>query len=256
MVAKLLTRLSMRSTKKFSIASLACLPLLACGGDDGGSTKVKVVDAKVFKDAPASVCGAGSSYPSLGNMGYALDLPAHQGSDGSTIPREILAATTLGSGTVASGLLLVSGSGVFTATGNPAPGTYQITGAEASFGTCAMCFFLQAGAVENAANTIGFTLDGTGGDFYQAISGTLTFTAIGSDAGSGSGHSLGGTISNVTFQKIDVTTGDPTDDGCMTTVGSGGWGYNLQMAGSAQARTKKEILGAMQAQAKLSNRSL
>jgi hypothetical protein len=245
----------MRSMKKFSIASLACLPLLACGGDDAG-TKIKVVDAKVFKDAPPALCGAGSSYAALGNMGYALDLPAHQGSDGSTVSRAILAATTLGSGTVASGLLLVSGSGVFAA-GNPAPGTYQITGAEAAFATCAMCFFIQEGATNVAGGTIGFTLDGTGGDFYQAVAGTLTFTAIGSNAGSGSGHTLVGSISNVTFQKIDVTTGDPTDDACMSTVGSGGWSYNMQMGGSAQARTaptKQAILGAMQA--KLSNRTL
>ena len=246
----------MRSMKKFSIASLACLPLLACGGDDGGSTKVKVVDAKVFKDAPASLCGAGSSYAALGNMGYALDLPAHQGSDGTTISRAILAATTIGSGDVASGLLLISGSGVFAA-GNPAPGTYQITGADASFSTCSMCFFIQQGATDVAANTIGFTFDGTGGDFYQAVSGTLTFTAIGSDAGSGSGHTLVGSISNVTFQKIDLTTLDPTDDGCMTTIGSGGWSYALQNQGSAQARTAPTKKSNFEAtHATLTNRTL
>src|SRR5664279_2087106 len=129
MVAELLTRLSMRSMKKFSIASFACLPLLACGGDDAGS-KIKVVDAKVFKDAPPALCGAESSYTTLGNRGFALDAPAHQGSDGSTLPREIFAGTTLGSGDVASGLFMVSGSGVFPS--GLAPGTFQITGAEAS----------------------------------------------------------------------------------------------------------------------------
>jgi hypothetical protein len=242
----------MRSTKKFSIASLACLPLLACGGDDGGGTKVKVVDAKVFKDAPPALCGADSTYPTLGNRGFALDEPAHQGSDGSTISRAIFAGTTLGSGDVASGLLLISGSGVFPS--GLAPGTFQITGAEASFGTCALCFFIQQGATDNAAGTIGFTFDGTGGDFYQAVAGTITLTAVGSNAGSGSGHSLVGTVSNVTMQKIDVTTGDPTDDACMSMIGSGGWSYNLQSAGSAQARTKGEMLQTMRA--KLSNRTL
>ena len=215
--------------KQFSIASFVCLPLLACGGNDNKT--VKVADAKTFKDAPAAVCGAEASYASLGNMGYALDLPAHTGSNGSAVPRAILAGTTLGSGDVASGLLLAAGGGVFPTTINP--GTYPITGDDASFATCNMCFFIQAGAVNKTANTIGFKLDGTGGDFYEAVSGSITLTAVGSNAGSGSGHHFAGTISNVTFKKIDVNTGDPTADGCTSSAGSGGWGYDLQNAGSA-----------------------
>jgi hypothetical protein len=237
--------------KKFSkLATFVCLPLLACGGNSNNKT-VMIVDGKVFKDAPPALCGAGSSYASLGNSGYALDLPAHTGSDGSAVSRAVLAATTLGSGDVASGLLLVANSGVFTG-GDLKPGTYAIAGDEASFGTCSMCFFIQAGAVNNAAGTIGFKFDGTGGDFYQAVSGSLTFTAIGSNAGSGSGHNLVGSVSNAVLQKIDVTTGDPTPDNCMATIGSGGWGYNLQNNGSAAAAAPKQD----GYEARLSNRTL
>jgi len=236
--------------KNISLVSFVCLPLLACGGSDSNSKSVKVVDAKTYNDAPASLCGAGSSYASLGNMGFAVDEPAHTGSNGSAVSRTIFAGTTLGSATVASGLLLIDGAGVF-ASGIKA-GTYPISGQDASFSTCDLCFFIQAGA--NKGTTIGFTLDGTGGDFYQAISGSIVFSAIGANAGSGSGHNLSGTISNIVFQKVDLTTGNPSADGCTTTVGSGGWGYDLQAQGSARTSPKTGITEAIEA--KLSNRSL
>ncbi len=235
--------------KTFSLASIAWLPLLACGGSSNNNKTVHTVDSKTFMDGSGSTaCTAASSYASLGNLGAAVDHPA----TGSAAQYQTLYST------VGSADAIVA---LFEAGGTKwpqmvAPGTFTIDATDGDLGTCDLCFLLSPGGWDMTAMTLGVK-DLT--DVYIATAGTVTITATGT-AGSGSGHQLLGTVSNLQLKhvSIDTTSGVQTDlpDGCTTSIGSGGFGYDLHApSGSAAAAdAPRSAVSDLIERAQLSNR--
>jgi len=207
--------------KKLSLASLACLPLFACGGDSGGTNKtVKVVDAKVFQDGPpAATCKAPASYThELGSNVYAADTPA----GGTMFPDHFQEV---------QGLLAQTGSGT------SGSDTVDIITLEMDQGSAGAF----AGGIKVGTYTIDPTMDNTlevllwpglpgnttsipaaylASEQYLAFSGSLTLTAEG-----GSGMTITGTLSSLDFIHVDLASNQFTaanDDGsggsCESTI--------------------------------------
>lgn len=225
--------------KQFSIASLVCLPLLACGGNNNNKT-VKTVDSAKAVDA-AATCQAAAMYPTLGNMGYGLDFPAMTGSNGQMIVHGQVMVETLNSTDVVF-LQLNAMFGGF-GSGDIKPGTYALAGDDLDPTACGLCFYVWPKSL------VGTSLSNVNDAYlmteqYMAVSGSITLTQAGGTAGSGSGHQIAGTVSNVTFKHATIAA-DGTlaynPDGCTTSVGSGSFGYNLQMGGSAALAPDSEI---------------
>jgi hypothetical protein len=198
--------------KKLSLASLACLPLFACGGDSGGSNKtVKVVDAKVFLDGtPAATCKAPSTYThELGSNVYAADTPA----GGAMFPDHSQEV---------QGLLAQTGSG------QSGSDTVDIITIEMDQGSAGAF----VGGIKAGTYTIDPTMDNTlevllwpalpgnttaipaaylASEQYLAFSGSLTLTAEG-----GSGMTISGTLTSLDFIHVDLASNQFTaanDDG-------------------------------------------
>ncbi len=81
-------------------------------------------------------------------------------------------------------------------------GTFTIAGAETEYDTCGVCVVLY-GDVDPATGAVG--------EFYLAESGTVQIDSI---AGT-----LTGSISGVSFRKLDPMTGTPIADGCASAMG-------------------------------------
>jgi len=85
--------------------------------------------------------------------------------------------------------------------GTVKPGTYQITGNDATYGTCGVCV---RGLGDKGS---------TGQKEYFATGGTVTVTAIGA-----AGQPLSATLSNISFVEVDATSHAPVASGCTASV--------------------------------------
>jgi hypothetical protein len=95
---------------------------------------------------------------------------------------------------------LVPNQGAF-ATG-VAPGTYTIAGADASYNTCGLC-----------TNLIADIKPTTGpSKFYFATSGSVTLTTV--------TPPISGSVANLHFVEIDITTGTAVPNGCIADIAS------------------------------------
>jgi len=222
--------------KQFSIASLVCLPLLACGGNNNNKT-VKTTDSKVA-DA-AATCQAAAMYPTLGNMGYGLDFPAMTGSNGQMIVHGQVMVETLNSSDVVF-LQLNAMFGGF-GSGDIKPGTYALAGDDLDPTACGLCFYVWPKSL------VGTSLSNVNDAYlmteqYMAVSGSITLTTAGGSA-DGS-NTISGTVSNVTFKHATIAS-DGTlaynAAGCTTSVGSGSFGYKLQVPMNAAAAPDASI---------------
>lgn len=203
---------------KVSIVSAVVLPLFACGGDDK-----KTVDSGPTHDVIVGGCTAQAMYASLGDTGLAKDYPEHQGSDQVFAHQQIM-IETLGSNDAVY-LELNAGFGGF-GSNDIHPGTFQLQGEDLDYATCGLCLLLFPMSIN------GMDFMGDINNVYVATAGTLVLTDAGGSAGSGSGHSLSGSIANATFKKAVIAsdrtqTYDPAN--CTSSIGSGTFGYDLQV---------------------------
>jgi hypothetical protein len=234
-------------TRKVSIVSAVLVPLLACGSDD----TVKPVDSRIFQDGSGGgTCTAQAMYAALGTMGLAKDYPEHMGSAQVFAHQQIM-IETLGSNDAVY-LELNAGFGGF-GSNDIQPGTYQFAGEDLDYSTCGVCFLLFPMSVT------GTSFMGDINNVYVATAGTIVLTDAGGSAGSGSGHMVAGSITNVTFKKATIDadrmmTYDPAN--CTTSIGSGGFGYNLQLGSAAAARSdsNNELVNVGPAMPRLSHR--
>ena len=102
---------------------------------------------------------------------------------------------------------LIQGNGVF-AGGLPAPGTYELTGAETQLLTCGACVVIHASVPRQ---------------YFVAQSGTLVVDELGP---TGTGQ-FRGSLANVTFVHVTVdsmtTQSTVIDDGCHTSITAASW---------------------------------
>ena len=198
--------------KKLSLASLACLPLFACGGDSGGSNKVvKVPDAKVFLDGSAAVtCKAPASYPNAGSGQRAIDHAGNTGGSAHTHVQVFISKE--GSADYLEMVLIAGGSN------GSWPGTdigpKSIDLAQLDAFNPELDLFPMA-----VLDGSGYLTDDTYyNGRYIGVAGTINLTA----AGGGSGTKIEGSFTNVELDHLLVnsSTGAISDpmDGCITTI--------------------------------------
>jgi len=208
-----------------SIPLVPLIPLLACGGDS------KTPDANIHViDGSGGGSGSGSGSGSATCTGAATYGAADFGSgsdqfaetDGSgAMHTEVWGAVIGNSGTMpdAVQLELYAGAGAFT--GDIKTGTYQLTGADAQYKTCGVCFrmftdlHMQGSAVAST-------------DQYFATAGTVTLTSV-------SGNTFSGTVSNITMQHVNIGsdfTSTPVGD-CTSTLSSGTMNATLTVGSAA-----------------------
>jgi hypothetical protein len=206
--------------KQFSIASLVCLPLIACGGGDSNSKTVKVPDAGKSIDA-AVMCNAPAMY-TLGTKGGASDTPEHANGSGSgTIVhgQDIQLQTNVSSDLLR--FLLNADFGGF-GSGDIVPGTYPLAGDDLDSNACGICAFIYPKLFDGSGNVVtGYDFDN---NLYMATSGTLVITTDTPPAGSGSSGTFTGSISNMTFKHVNFAGNAQTyaADGCTTAIATGG----------------------------------
>jgi len=211
--------------KKSFFAPIICLPLLACGGDDGGH-HITTPDSHL---GSGSGSGSGSAAPCTATASYGA---ADFGSGSDQF------AQTDGSGTTGSNahtevwgaflnqdtapdeiqLELYAANGGFGA--DIVAGTYQITGDDAQYKTCGICvrIFTDIDAQNNSV------------DDYFASAGTVTLSSV-------SGANFAGTLANIKFDHVTIAsdfTSTPVGD-CTAMLTSGTMGTTLAVgSGSAQ----------------------
>lgn len=206
--------------KRYSLSTLACLPVLACGGDS--HPKITTPDAKAVDAAPA--CTASATYSSLvaqAETNYAA------GVLGSGAPHEEDMDAKLNSDPKFDilHLWLYDGYGGFgSGSGHPvATGTYNLAGDDLSgFAKCGLCLFIDT------------DFDGSNiADTYYATAGTVQLTSVGTN-GSGT---LAGMITNATLAQVMVAQdGSVTPvPGCTTTLPSIAFSGTLAVGSAFQA---------------------
>jgi hypothetical protein len=163
-----------------------CALLAAACSDDGAAA----VDASPI-DADITTCKVQGNYASLG---------AVTGSRGITAGGDLTVTITLDAGPPRDlwFLKLTASKGVF-ADGVKA-GTYSIAGVDTDFNNCGLCVTLIADLVTGQGPS----------KFYQATSGQVTLTSIGSP--------LTGTVSNLVFGEVSLA-GVPVP-GCTSAIAS------------------------------------
>ncbi len=111
-----------------------------------------------------------------------------------------MSATLPGATTEIVQLELYDGKGPFAGKA-VAAGTYQITGADASYATCGVCVRAIGGKGTADEKT------------YFATGGTVVVTSVGTGGGAASA-----TITNATFGEVDPTTNAAVSGGCASTL--------------------------------------
>ena len=209
--------------KNISLISFVCLPLLACGGSDSNTKTVKVVDAKTFLDGSgggSAACKAQATYANLGSGGRASDHPGIN--FGSAHVHYQTYQSLLNSTDYFFMILEANGSGGAWAGTSIGPTVADLASLPGNLLLPELVMFPMA-----KFGSDGF-LDATyaANESYYAFSGTVNYTAAG---GSG-GTMLTGTLTNVEFDHVLVTTAggfqDP-GDGCIATVASASFSATL-----------------------------
>ena len=194
--------------KKFSRLTLMCLPLLACGGNGGTSTKITVIDANgsghVFKDAAGSAaCTATADYGTVTLGSNQDEIKSTAAEVGSGAPNEefdgLLNSDTAPDLAV---LQLYAGYGGF-GSGAVKTGTFPIMGDDLNYASCGICAEIQTNVDFNSMQIV---------DTYFATGGSITLTMVGS--GSANSGTLAGSFTNVTFTHVTIGS-----DGTTTAVG-------------------------------------
>ena len=193
---------------RFSIASLAVLPLLACGG--GTPNKV---DGSVHGDGGSgSGTDGGGSAACTASSSYTPTFAASDeqaGFQGSGSAEVIIAGAPLNADATPDGLdiELYAGFGAYPTA--ITTGTVQITGAETSYADCGACLLILTDLDSSGAET----------DDYMATGGSLNLTTI--------TGTLQATLTAVQFAHVDFGSdgsGNPTQtpsaDGCTAEVTS------------------------------------
>lgn len=161
-------------------------------GDAGGD-----VDAAAGMDAPARSC---TVVEDLGALGARDGTAMASGAAGS---RVLSVSMTVAADAATRDVVFVQlkgGRGAF-AGGDPTPGTYAITGADAGYTTCGVC-----------VTVIGDLVTGQGPtQFYSATGGTVTITQT--------EGALVGSLAEVSLQELDLLSETLVDGGCTTRVG-------------------------------------
>ncbi len=180
-----------------------------CGADDGcGVQCVGTCPSDQTCNPATFVCEGGSSNctmaSSLGTLTITDDAYfAYE--EGTTIGGiEVQTLLNEDAAPDALDISLYSGSGVFSS--GIAPGTYPLTGSELNYATCGICI-------------LGFTdldAEGYATDLYFQTGGSVTISSV-------SGQ-LQATLTNVTFETVDIASGTyestPVGDGCTTSISS------------------------------------
>jgi hypothetical protein len=198
--------------KKFSIAPLLFIPILACGGDDGGH-HITTPDSN---QGSGSGSGSGSAAPCTAAATYGSDF-------GSADDQLADWSNGSGSATAAPGVFeeweaalngdfdvlaleLYRNSGIIT---NIMPGTYPIMGDDANYKTCGVCVRIYTNETMTDY-----------ADDYLATSGVVTISTVGG-AGTGSGSdrtygTLSGSFQNLKLEHVMIA---PSPDFTSTVVG-------------------------------------
>ncbi|MEJ7604245.1 MAG: hypothetical protein WKG01_40670 [Kofleriaceae bacterium] len=159
---------------------LSLLAVAACSSDPAATP-----DA-----APIAPCLVPSAYGALGTKA---------GSTNPGGPTTATIALELGPPRDSLFVKLVAGKGVFAA--GLAIGTFSIAGADATFNDCGLCVNLIADIVGGSGPTA----------FYAADAGSVTLTATSPPAG---------TLTNLHFVEVSLSTGQPVTGGCTSTISS------------------------------------
>lgn len=219
---------------KFNILAAASLPLvtivplLACGGDDGN----KVDSGIHVQDSNGSGSGSGSGSnvactadASYGTADFGSGSDQFAETSGSGNMHTIVWGAVVGS-TSASGmpdavqLELYANFGAF-AGSDIHTGTFQLTGDEANYATCGVCLRMFTD-LHMQGSDIAST------DDYFATAGTVTLSTI-------TGNTFSGTLSNVTFQHVNIGsdfTSTPVGD-CTSTMSAGTMNAPLTVGSAA-----------------------
>jgi hypothetical protein len=175
---------------------IACAPLAlaaACSTDP----PPQLIDGSIVDADPQAVCLIRGSYGMLGNRTGSPDVTT-----GNTL------TVVLDPGPPKDDFFvkLVPGKGAFTA-GALQPGTYSITGADASFTGCGLCINLIADIVAGQGPT----------KFYYADAGTVTLTRA--DPTGAAPSKIAGSAQNLHFLETNLD-GTPVSGGCSATITS------------------------------------
>jgi hypothetical protein len=199
-------------SRKFSILAVAAIPVipvaLACGGDDGGGG-IKVIDASVKMDAPpmpdaADICTATTDYASVAFAGSNSQQANSMGS-GSNQAIQYVGRLNNDPMPDILDIELYAGYTVFQT--GISPKTVQLTGPETNYKDCGACVLILTD-LHQMGSGVAET------DVYFASGGTLNITST-------TGN-FQGTLTNVTFRKVDIgSDGTTTNKGsCASNIGS------------------------------------
>lgn len=172
-----------------------------CGGKCAGTCPADMeCNAQTFVCA-ARTCTAPKSYGSLATI------TGTAATDDVSVPTSILFFSEINADALpdALSIQLMTGKGVFA--GGLKTGTFQLTGGELNYETCAACVLLNSDIDYAVGKTTAI---------YMATGGTLTLAAV-------SGR-LMGSLSNATFEHVTLDSNTfrttPVGDGCTTAITS------------------------------------
>lgn len=201
------------------LVSMAASLLLACGGDDDGSSdgdgdSGQADAAWDFADAAREVCtdfaeldlGTLEPIPGATAVRKANPDPPEGNADARTL--QLMGTAANGSKPDIIQIELWDGLGAFSG-GDAAPGTYTIEGAETSVVSCGICIYIWADSTVGDGVVVDSEKD------YIATGGSITIDSV-------TGN-FTGSVADLTFTEIDQTSenGDPLPGGCQTALGSG-----------------------------------
>jgi len=207
-----------------TIPLVPLIPLLACGGDSKSpDAHIVTIDSPGSGSNPGSAaCTADASYGAA-NFGSGSDQFAQTTGSGNMhfeVWGGVIGSTGSSGMPDAVQLELYAGAGAF-AGGDIRTGTFQLTGSDAQYATCGVCLriftdlHMQGSAVAST-------------DDYLATAGSVTLTSV-------SGTTFSGTISNATFQHVNIGsdfTSTPVGD-CTSTMSSGTMNATLTVGSAA-----------------------
>ncbi|MFT3697197.1 MAG: hypothetical protein QM831_28905 [Kofleriaceae bacterium] len=189
--------------RKLTIAPVLVVPFLACGGDDGNGSKVKVPDAKVFKDAAgggSGSCEAADSYSSFVSQSV-TDHPGSGGADGHyQLVRGVLAMNSNNTQDDWFAELDAGSNGSDLFPTGLVPGTYSFD-SSTNGNVLEALIALEPQLGSDDVDGSGFLTDEyIENHFYLAFAATVTLNTEG-----GSGQTVSGSFSNLQMVHTQIT---------------------------------------------------